>query len=82
VGTTDFPRLPARKDHYINKTNYIKLLLTAESDMVFLIRSRRFGKIIFCKLFGTNATWKAEPLENFETATHPPNFLKPPKLFA
>lgn len=47
IGQQDFKVLRQREAFYVDKTHYIKKILDADSQYLFLARPRRFGKSLF-----------------------------------
>jgi hypothetical protein len=74
IGTSDFLSLITGKDPYVDKTYYIKQLLTAESKMVLLTRPRRFGKTLLVSTLEQVLLGRQELFENFQISTAFPKF--------
>ncbi len=51
-GKANFETIRTKGYFYVDKTRYIELLETGPESHVILLRSRRFGKTLFCNMMG------------------------------
>jgi len=51
-GTADFRKIRTEGYFYVDKTRYIRLLEERAESSIILLRSRRFGKSLFCNMLG------------------------------
>ncbi len=51
-GESSFEKIRTKGYHYVDKTRYIELLETQPESYVMILRSRRFGKTLFCDMLG------------------------------
>jgi hypothetical protein len=51
-GTSNFAELRTEGYFYVDKTHYIELLESASEKYPAILRSRRFGKTLFCNMLG------------------------------
>ncbi len=51
-GESNFEKIRTRGYHYVDKTRYIELLETQAESYIMILRSRRFGKTLFCDMLG------------------------------
>lgn len=64
-GKSNFRSIIEENNYYIDKTKYIEYLENSDSDFVFLLRPRRFGKSLFVSM-----------LEYYYSITHKEDFQK------
>ncbi len=51
-GESNFEKIRTGGYHYVDKTRYIEFLETEPKSYVMILRSRRFGKTLFCDMLG------------------------------
>ena len=49
-GKSNFKSVIEENNYYVDKTQYIEYLENSDSDYVFLLRPRRFGKSLFVSM--------------------------------
>ncbi len=51
-GECNFEKIRTKGYFYVDKTRYIELLETEPKSYIVMLRSRRFGKALFCNMLG------------------------------
>ena len=51
-GESSFEKIQSGGYFYVDKTRYIELLETEAESYIIMLRSRRFGKTLFCNMLG------------------------------